>query len=101
MADREFCSMISRSKPGPGDGGNTGSWRVLRPIIDHTVCIPAKTNKKACFNCWLYCPDCVVSKTIKPTIDLEYCKGCGICAEECPVDAISMVDEDTFIGEDK
>jgi pyruvate ferredoxin oxidoreductase delta subunit len=22
-----------------------------------------------------------------------YCKGCGICAKECPVDAISMVQE--------
>ncbi len=45
MTTREFCSMISRSKPGPGDGGNTGSWRVVRPIIDLKVCIPAKKNK--------------------------------------------------------
>ena len=36
-----------------------------------------------------------------PKIDLEYCKGCGICAEECPVDAISMVDESTPIAEEK
>jgi pyruvate ferredoxin oxidoreductase delta subunit len=26
-------------------------------------------------------------------IDLDYCKGCGICAEECPVDAIEMIQE--------
>lgn len=101
MKTRNFCEMISRSKPGPGDGGNTGSWRVLRPIIDLDRCIPVKTNKKSCFNCWLYCPDCVVSKTIPPTIDMEYCKGCGICAEECPTDAISMVDESTFVVEEK
>ncbi len=99
--DRKFCSKISRSTPGPGDGGNTGSWRVVRPIIDLSKCIPAKTKKKACFNCWLYCPDCVVSKTIPPTIDLTYCKGCGICAEECPASAISMVEEGSLIGEDK
>jgi pyruvate ferredoxin oxidoreductase delta subunit len=24
-------------------------------------------------------------------IDMEYCKGCGICAHECPTDAIIMV----------
>ncbi|RLG69799.1 MAG: pyruvate ferredoxin oxidoreductase, partial [Candidatus Iainarchaeum archaeon] len=23
----------------------------------------------------------------------DYCKGCGICASECPVKAISMVEE--------
>lgn len=101
MAPKEFCKMISRSKPGPGDGGNTGSWRVLRPVIDLTKCIPAKTKKRACFTCWLYCPDCVVSKTIPPEIDLQYCKGCGICSEECPADAIEMVDESSFIVEDK
>jgi pyruvate ferredoxin oxidoreductase delta subunit len=25
--------------------------------------------------------------------NLFYCKGCGICARECPADAIGMVDE--------
>lgn len=93
MAKREFCRMISRSAPGPGDGGKTGSWRVLRPILDEGKCLPVKAGKPSCFQCWLYCPDCVVTKTIPPRIDLEYCKGCGICAEECPAGAIEMVDE--------
>lgn len=25
--------------------------------------------------------------------DYRYCKGCGVCANECPVDAIKMVRE--------
>jgi pyruvate ferredoxin oxidoreductase delta subunit len=25
--------------------------------------------------------------------DYDYCKGCGICAYECPKEAIKMVDE--------
>jgi pyruvate ferredoxin oxidoreductase delta subunit len=26
--------------------------------------------------------------------DLNYCKGCSICAEECPKNAITMSDEE-------
>ena len=51
--------------------------------------------------CWLFCPEIVISRTIPPTINLEYCKGCGICAEECPTRAITMVDEAAFSDEDK
>jgi 2-oxoisovalerate ferredoxin oxidoreductase delta subunit len=29
----------------------------------------------------------------KSTIDYIYCKGCGVCAEECPTKAITMVME--------
>ena len=101
MTKKSFACHISRSEPGPGDGGRTGSWRVLRPVIDLEKCIPAKRNKPACFNCWLYCPDGVISRTIPPQIDYEYCKGCEICAEECPVDAITMVEETVFLKEEK
>jgi len=92
-----FARKKSHSEPGPGDAGKTGSWRVRRPIIDLAICIPAKTNSMACFNCWLYCPDGVITRTIPPTIDYTYCKGCEICAEECPVDAIRMVEETELI----
>ncbi|MBA4393978.1 MAG: hypothetical protein C0407_10540, partial [Desulfobacca sp.] len=26
--------------------------------------------------------------------DLDYCKGCGICARECPKEAIQMIAEE-------
>ncbi|MFC7493561.1 MULTISPECIES: NAD(P)-binding protein [unclassified Nocardioides] len=52
----------------------------------------------ACDNCFGMCPDDAVIKTDDPAtpyvIDLDYCKGCGICAAECPAGAITMVPEE-------
>jgi pyruvate ferredoxin oxidoreductase delta subunit len=101
MCPKKFDILTSDSYAGPGDAGRTGSWRVLRPVIDYTKCTPARKGKPACFSCWLYCPDSVVSKTLKPEIDLEYCKGCGICAEECPTKAITMTPESSFAEGDE
>lgn len=87
----------SNGEAGEGDAGNTGSWRVERPVIDMSRCTPAKRQKDACYLCWMFCPDGVISKELEPEIRLEYCKGCGICAEECPTKAIEMVAEAEFI----
>jgi pyruvate ferredoxin oxidoreductase delta subunit len=43
----------------------------------------------------------VITRTIPPTIDYEYCKGCGICAEECPSKAISMKEESDIAGDEE
>ncbi len=96
MPDPRFKVLTSASTAGPGDAGRTGSWRVERPVIDYSRCIPAKSGKPSCHLCWLLCPDNVVSKELEPSIDMEYCKGCGICAEECPAEAIAMVAEEEF-----
>jgi NADPH-dependent glutamate synthase beta subunit-like oxidoreductase len=51
-----------------------------------------------CDNCYGMCPDNAVIK-LGPgqrfRIDLDYCKGCGICAAECPCGAIVMVPDQT------
>jgi 2-oxoacid:acceptor oxidoreductase delta subunit (pyruvate/2-ketoisovalerate family) len=49
-----------------------------------------------CLICWLYCPDSAVELegTTFTGFDLTYCKGCEICAEICPVDAVTMVPEE-------
>jgi 2-oxoacid:acceptor oxidoreductase delta subunit (pyruvate/2-ketoisovalerate family) len=51
----------------------------------------------SCDNCYALCPDNAVLK-LGPAgeyeIDLDYCKGCGICVEECPAGAIRMVPEE-------
>ncbi len=49
-----------------------------------------------CDNCYGMCPDNAVTK-LGPGRGFEfrydYCKGCGICAQECPCGAIAMVPE--------
>ena len=49
-----------------------------------------------CDNCYGVCPDNAIIKLgpgLKFEINYEYCKGCGICAQECPCGAIDMVSE--------
>lgn len=46
-----------------------------------------------CDNCYGVCPDNAVIKLgdgQKFAINYDYCKGCGICANECPCGAIEM-----------
>ena len=50
-----------------------------------------------CDNCYGVCPDNAVIKLgpgLRFDINLDYCKGCGICVAECPCGAIEMVPEE-------
>jgi 2-oxoacid:acceptor oxidoreductase delta subunit (pyruvate/2-ketoisovalerate family) len=55
-------------------------------------------NCFSCDNCYGVCPDNAVIKLggeVDPyAFDYDYCKGCGICAAECPCGAIEMVAEE-------
>ncbi|MDR2794360.1 MAG: FAD-dependent oxidoreductase [Holosporaceae bacterium] len=46
-----------------------------------------------CDNCYGFCPDNAIRKSPDGTltINYDYCKGCGICSNECPCGAIKMV----------
>ena len=56
-------------------------------------------NCFSCDNCFGVCPDNAVLKLDdagrrRYAIDYDFCKGCGICAAECPCGAIEMVPEE-------
>jgi formate dehydrogenase beta subunit len=57
-------------------------------------------NCLSCDNCWTLCPDVAVLKTQEVAadgshylFDYDYCKGCGLCARECPSGYILMQEE--------
>ena len=85
MAERLHITPI-------GDDGmyvlDTASWRVFRPVMN-------KEKGIECGMCLAYCPVCAIKGTEdkKYYITYDFCKGCGICAEECPKKAIEMVSE--------
>jgi len=75
---------VTISYPKIGASGKTGDWRTFKPVRDEKKCI-------RCMLCYVYCPEAVIDKEIN--IDYDYCKGCGICANECPTGAIRMMEE--------
>jgi pyruvate ferredoxin oxidoreductase delta subunit len=85
-------------RPGTAREYKTGTWRVMRPIVDQDKCID-------CMQCWLYCPDMAIKGKMKEDkkrpqmigFDYDYCKGCGTCAKVCPVNAIEMKSENEFL----
>jgi 2-oxoacid:acceptor oxidoreductase delta subunit (pyruvate/2-ketoisovalerate family) len=47
-----------------------------------------------CDNCYVFCPDMSVLKVEDHyEYDYDFCKGCGVCAKECPRYAITMIEE--------
>ena len=61
----------------------TGSLRIRTPVISDK-CIK-------CGKCMRYCPENAIKYDEKKNIvyiDYDYCKGCMLCKEVCPVKAI-------------
>lgn len=68
-------------EPGSSLKNFTASYRNgQKPVFNPDNCIN-------CFFCWVFCPEnaIIVDREKVTGINYDYCKGCGICENECPV----------------
>jgi pyruvate ferredoxin oxidoreductase delta subunit len=65
---------------------SVADWRIEKPIFAKDFCID-------CQFCWIYCPDMSIIARDKKMIgvDMDHCKGCGICVEVCPTNPKSLL----------
>lgn len=82
------AGLLPLTRPNVGVAGKTGLWRTHRPIVDQAKCT-------RCYQCEIYCPVNVirVDREKGVSINYNYCKGCGLCADVCLVGAIEMIEE--------
>ena len=85
--DVEIGAIVT--EPGNASQYRTGDWRSQKPVVDKEKC-----NK--CTLCYVFCPEGCIERDAEGYFEanLFYCKGCGICATECPKKAIAMVEEE-------
>jgi NADPH-dependent glutamate synthase beta subunit-like oxidoreductase len=75
------------------------NFREIYPAIDQEAIIEEAGRCFSCGlcfycgNCHMYCPDCAVKVSTSTggyEFDYDFCKGCGLCAKECPCHYIQM-----------
>jgi pyruvate ferredoxin oxidoreductase delta subunit len=86
---KDHPSAATIPEAGTAKRYKTGTWRSEKPKWIEEEC-------SHCLICWMFCPDSaiLVKDGKMVAIDYDHCKGCGICATECPRDAIVMIAEE-------
>ncbi|HET6386004.1 MAG TPA: FAD-dependent oxidoreductase [Armatimonadota bacterium] len=98
----DYFPPVSRAVlPHLSRGANGTAFREINLALDNAAAVE---EARRCFNCGIcnmcgncfrYCPDSSVIQQADWgfAIDVDHCKGCGICVQECPRGAMSMIPE--------
>ncbi len=94
-ADQSKQPLLGLARRRTGFDEVVGGLREDTALSEARRCLSCG-NCFECDNCYGFCPDNAVIKLgpgKRYAFDYDYCKGCGICAEECPCGAIEMIRE--------
>ena len=85
---RDLPEGIILPEAGSAEEYDTGSWTVFIAKFHPDRCIQ-------CYICWVVCPDSsiIVKDGEVVGVDALHCKGCGLCASECPPKANALTME--------
>jgi len=110
LAEKAFARLVGRS-PGAGNTKDIqietsleltlsvgaerkreGTWEREKVLQEAARCMSCGTCN-LCLQCVLSCPEACIRRNYDKTavtVNLDFCKGCGICAYECPCEVITM-----------
>jgi 2-oxoacid:acceptor oxidoreductase delta subunit (pyruvate/2-ketoisovalerate family) len=94
-APRQTRPELERARRASTFDEVVGGFTQANALFEARRCLSCG-NCFECDNCFGVCPDNAVVKLgpgERYQIDYDYCKGCGVCVQECPCGAIEMVPE--------
>ncbi len=94
-ADQSKQPVLDLARRKASFGETLGGLDENTALLEARRCLSCG-NCFECDNCYGVCPDNAVIKLgtgRRYVFNLDYCKGCGICVEECPCGAIEMIKE--------
>ncbi|MCU0663422.1 MAG: 4Fe-4S binding protein [Myxococcota bacterium] len=99
---RDICRVIGNKRPtaptalasGLASFEETDATLTVEQAMNEARRCTAASPCTYCEVCELICPDLAITRDPRSRellIDLDYCKGCGLCAHYCPHHAIEMI----------
>jgi len=85
-----YFARINYAKRAASSNGTDGALDEAGAIDEANRCLSCGVCFE-CDTCYNYCPDLAIVRTPGGyQANLDYCKGCGICARECPSGTLGM-----------